>query len=131
MPAPPLPPPRTRAASNPGLSGEAALWHSLGGLHSDVSEIKVGLANVQQTLAQQNAGTRNQTLQIIAGCVATCVTAVIGARAVAPTPEPTKTVTVMTAYDRALEGCKQIQSEADRVACIVKISHDAAGVPLR
>lgn len=129
MPLPPLPPPRPRSASNPNPDG--ALWQTLGAVQSDVAAVKVAIAEVKQTLASQNAGTRSQTLQLLIGGIVTCVTAVVGSRVVAPTPPPTQTVVQTSAYDRALEGCKQIQTDADRVACIVKVAHDAAGMPLR
>ena len=116
---PVVPPPPPRAASSPSLN-EGALWQAIGTIQSDVAAIKVAQAS-------QNASTRSQTVQIICGCVLACVTAVFGARATAPTPAPTQTVIQRSAFDRALDSCKALQSDADRASCIVKVAADAAG----
>lgn len=134
---PVLPPPRGRLPSNPGTS-EGALWQTIGAIQADVAAVKadagmlkLGVADLKATLTVQNAGTRHQTIQLIIAGVVTCVTAVVGARITTPKPEPSQTVIQTTAYDRALEACKKLQTDADRAACIIKVASDAVGLSPR
>ncbi len=136
-PGVPLPPPRRGVLpSNPGTS-EGAIWQSLGALQNDVAavkggvtELKVSFAGVQQTLANQNAGTRNQTLQILIGGVVAVVTAVAGARLTAPTPPATTTIQAPpSAFDRALVACGKMPSPETQGACIAKLLTDSVAPP--
>lgn len=124
LPPPPHPAPR-RFGSTPDV------WSELGELRAELSGLKLQVAEVARAVASQSASVRHQTLQLLIGGVVTCVTAVVGSRVMAPKPEPTTTVVQTSAFDRALASCRAIVTEEDRVACIVRVAHDAVGVPLR
>lgn len=120
---PHLPPPR--APSSPGIPAE--VWAELRGIAAKMTSFEIELATVKQTLAQMGANARSETIKVLATSAVSIVLAVVGSRAVAPQPEPTRTVIQTSAYDRALEACKLMQDDTARSACIVRVSADAAG----
>ncbi len=114
---PPPPPPRGRM---PSYDHSGELWQAVGGLQRDVAEVKA-------LVATQSAGVRSQTIQLIVAGVVTCVTAVFGARMTAPTPPATTTVVQRSAFDRALDTCKAMQTDPERAKCIVEVTAQAMG----
>lgn len=134
----PLPPPRGRLPSNPGTS-EGALWHAIGAIQSDVSGLKNGVADLKDdhaefklahadlkaALAGQNAGTKNQTIQLIVASVTSVVLAVAGSRVTAPKPEPTTTVIQRSAFDRALDACRELSSPETQAVCIARLLRES------
>lgn len=134
LPVVPPPPARGRLPSRPDAE-HGEVWRTLGAVQAEVESVKAAVLRVEtaqssmaQAQASQNASTRSQTIQLIVAGVVTCVTAVFGARLTAPTPPPTQTVVQHTAYDRALDACKLLQADADRAACVVKVSSEAMGL---
>ena len=125
----PLPPPRAQSPSSPGIPAE--VFTELRDLSREVvvlgTELRTRLAALEHAQSIGTAASKTETLKILAGAVTSVVLAVVGSRVVAPKPEPTTTVIQRSAYDRAIEACQKIETDADRAACIVKVSADAVG----
>jgi hypothetical protein len=124
-----VPPPVPRAPSRPGIDPEVFI--ELRRLATEqvaaVTRIDNELAGVKQTLSTMGAQARTETIKVLAAAVVTCVTAVVGSRVVAPTPQATQTVIQRSAFDRALDACRALPDAPSRTACIARIVQDSAG----
>jgi len=122
------PPPGTQRGR---LPSSPETWQPIADLQAEVAALKVQVSAVAAAVATQGAGVKHQTIQLIIAGVVTCVTAVVGARVVAPSALPAQPAPSLSAYDRALAACKELHDEPARLECVVRVARDALGTPPR
>lgn len=132
---PPLPPPRPAFRSEAGSNGVTAetFFSALRGVDTKVDAIENKVdalaSEIKLDMALARAGTKSETVKILVGAVVTLGLAVLGSRAVAPTPEPTKTEIVRSAFDRALDVCRSLEGDEAKTLCAIKMAHDSSQSP--
>jgi hypothetical protein len=78
-------------------------------------------AAAEARAAEAKASARHETTKLIVGGLVTVALAFAGGRAATPTPEATQTRVVRTSFEIELDGCKILEGDAARGACITRV----------
>lgn len=90
-------------------------------LEGKLTGLELGLAKVSEKVEQGNARTSTETIKIIMAGVVTVVTAVVGARVTAPTPEPNKTEIVKSSAEIETEACNRMADPRMKGECLAGV----------
>lgn len=97
------------------------LEEALPRLEGKVTAVELSLANLAQEVKLAAARTSSETVKIIVAGVVTVVTAVVGSRVTAPTPEPPKTEIVKSQAEVETEACNKMPDPARKGECLAGV----------
>ncbi len=99
----------------------ATLRDEMRELRQEVRELRQEVAELKQEAVAAKASGRHETTKLIVGGLVTVALAFAGGRAATPTPEATQTRVVRTSFEIELDGCKILEGDAARGACITRV----------
>lgn len=101
--------------------GQERSERATGRMTGQLTAVEMAVASLTQEVKLGTARTSSETIKIIVAGVVTVVTAVIGARVTAPTPEPNKTEIVKSSAEIETEACNRMVDDRMKGECLAGV----------